>query len=176
MRRSIVILLLVGLIGCGLLTACGQNANQSGTVALAEPTALPTSVEAVTDYASFGEALRADGVVFAPEGDVAQSFLQVKGTILRVDSQRIQVYEYPDSQSASADAARFSLDGAWVNSDIGATLVNWIATPHLYRASRLIALYVGDSPATLTLLDALLGSQFAGGANPYYAIMTLTEN
>ena len=68
----------------------------------------------------------------------------------------------------AADAARFSRDGAWVSSDIGATLINWFATPHLYQMSSLIAVYVGDQDAMLTLLEKLLGAPFAGGANPYH--------
>jgi hypothetical protein len=138
MRRLILCLILLIALTA---TACGQK---SSTVALAPPTAQPTAVETVTDTTSFADALRASGVMVAAEGSVAQEFLQVEGTILRVDDQRLQVYEYPDPAAARADAARFPPDGAWVNGDIGATLVNWIATPHLFQTSRLITVYVGD--------------------------------
>jgi hypothetical protein len=95
--------------------------------------------------------------------------LHTEGTILHVGDQRVQVYQYAVDEDARADAARFSRDGAWVSSDIGATLVNWFATPHLYRVPHLIAVYIGDQSSTLTLLENLLGAQFAGGANPYHA-------
>ncbi len=93
--------------------------------------------------------------------------------ILRVNSQRLQVYEYLDAAAARADAARFSSDGAWISGNIGVTLVNWIATPHLYRADRVIAVYVGDDDPTLALLEGVLGAPFAGGANPYHTRLPL---
>lgn len=158
------------------LTACGQSVSLSAAIALVNPTPLPTSVDAVTSAESFAEALRAAGAVVAPEGLVSLAFLRVDGTLLRVGDERVQVYEYPADDAAHADAARFSSDGAWVSSDIGATLVNWFATPHLYRASRLMVVYVGDDAPTLELLASILGAPFAGGANPYHTSTILAEN
>ncbi len=164
MRRFIVSLALLTLV---LTAACGQSVAQSSAIALAESTALPTKVDAVTDTTSFAEALRVAGALVTPDGDVSPAFLRVDGTVLRVDDQRVQVYEYATDADAREDAARFSPDGAWVSSDIGSTLVNWLATPHLYRAARLIAVYVGDDQPTQRLLEGVLGVPFAGGANPY---------
>ena len=164
MRRFVVSFALLTVV---LTAACGQNIAQFSAIALAESTALPTKVDAVTDTASFAEALRVAGAFVTPDGDVSPAFLHVDGTVLRVDDQRVQVYEYPTDADARADAARFSPDGAWVSSDIGSTRVNWLATPHLYRAARLIAVYVGDDQTTEHLLEAVLGTPFAGGANPY---------
>lgn len=155
------------------LTACGTAANPPSAIALTDPTAQPTPVEAVTDLNSFADALRAAGATVEYEGSVAPAYLRVSGTILRVGDQRLQVYEYANAAAASADAARFSPDGAWVSSDIGATLINWVATPHLYRTRRLIAVYVGDHLPTLELLETVLGEPFAGGANPYRASITV---
>lgn len=166
MRRSIVPLLL--LIALPLAAACGQALPESWEIALDEPTLPPTAVNAVTDSHSLADALRLAGAVVAADGEVNQSFLRSDGVILRVNNQRLQVYEYPDADTARADAARFSSDGAWISGDIGATLVNWIATPHLYRAARVIAVYVGDDSPTLALLNDVLGAPFAGGANPYH--------
>lgn len=150
-----------------MLTACGQSFSLSGAIALVSPTPPPTSVDAVTNTASFADALRTAGASVAPDGQVSLAFLHTDGTLLRVDDEHVQVYEYDTDADASADAARFSSDGAWVSSDIGATVVNWFATPHLYRASRLIVVYVGDHTPTLDLLTDILGAPFAGGANPY---------
>ncbi len=166
MRRSIVPLLL--LIALLLAAGCGQALPESRAIALDEPTLPPTVVTAVTDSHTLTDALRATGAVVVSEGTVSQRFLRGDGVILRVNSQRVQVYEYADDSAARADAARFSSDGAWISGDIGTTLVNWIATPHLYRADRVIAVYVGDDNPTLTLLETVLGAPFAGGANPYH--------
>lgn len=155
------------LLLAGLLSACGQSFSVSGAIALVKPTPPPTSVDAVTNTETFADALRAAGASVAPDGQVSLAFLHAEGTLLRVDAERVQVYEYRTDADALADAARFSSDGAWVSSDIGATVVNWFATPHLYRASRLIVVYVGDDTATLDLLTGILGAPFAGGANPY---------
>lgn len=163
MRRMLVLLLILS----AALSACGQDRLQSGAIALANPAPLPTIVDAVTDTTSFVDALRASGASISADGSVSLAFLKVNGTLLHVGDQRVQVYEYPADDDARADAARFSPDGAWVSSDVGAMLVNWFATPHLYRASRLIAVYVGDHQPTLALLETVLGAPFAGGANPY---------
>ncbi len=150
------------------LTACGQSANQ--TIALSEPPPIPTQVGAITDAASLAAALRVGGAAAAREGDVSLSFLRASGTILRVNDERIQVYQYADAEAAHAEAARFSPDGATFSSDEGLTLVNWIATPHLFQAERLLVVYVGDNALTLDLLTELLGKPFAGGANPYHSL------
>ncbi len=159
--------LLLALLVLLALTACSQIGSPSGAIALANPTAPPMAVDAVMDAASLVGALRAQGALVVPDGSVALAFMRGSGTLLRVDDQRIQVYEYADDAAARSDAARFSRDGAWVDSEVGSTLVNWFATPHLYRASRLIAVYVGDHLPTLALLESILGTSFAGGANPY---------
>jgi hypothetical protein len=84
-----------------------------------------------------------------------------------IGSQRVQAFEYPDTATALADAERFSPDGAWFDGKGTPTLVNWIATPHLYRSDKLLVVYVGDDAETLDILERTLGHEFAGGANPY---------
>ena len=41
-------------------------------------------------------------------------------------------------------------------------MMMWVATPHFYKASGLIVLYVGDNTAVIDVLEAALGPQFAG--------------
>ena len=184
MRRFVLplILLLAALTACGQALSASVEGNEANTgfplsrVALFDPPAAPTAVNAIVDSASFAAALRAAGASVEPEGEVSQDFLAGEGTLLRVDDQHMQVYEYPDTAAARADAARFSSDGAWVSGDIGATLVNWFATPHLFQSASLIAVYVGDHRPTLDLLETVLGEPFAGGANPYRTAMLPSEN
>lgn len=164
-----MIRLLVVLLGLFALTACSQVSSQSEAIALANPAPPLPAVAAVQDSASLADALRAAGAAVVVDGSVALAFMHGSGTLLRVDDQRVQVYEYTDEDAARTDAARFSRDGAWFDGEVGSTLVNWFATPHLYRAARLIAVYVGDQLPTLTLLEQTLGAPFAGGANPYRA-------
>lgn len=170
MRRLYLVL---SLLLAALVSACGQLTEQIGAVGLASPTLPATPVESVETIASLTDALRANGVAVLHEGDVDLAFLNGTGALLRVGEQPVQVYEYADADDAGVDAARFSTDGAWVRSDQGSTLINWVATPHLYKASRLIAVYIGDDAATMTLLEKVLGAPFAGGANPYHTAALL---
>jgi hypothetical protein len=95
----------------------------------------------------------------------------VSGKLLALGNQRVQAFEYADSASAEAEAARFSSDGAWIDDNGTPALVNWISTPHLYRSGKLLVFYVGDDADTLALLESTLGNEFAGGANPYAVAM-----
>ena len=78
-----------------------------------------------------------------------------------VNGEAVQVFEYADAASADAEAARVSPDGSQISNP--PTMVDWVATPHFYKADTLLALYVGDSTAVMTLLEDVLGPQFAGG-------------
>jgi hypothetical protein len=40
--------------------------------------------------------------------------------------------------------------------------MDFVISPHWYRAGRVVALYVGDDAPTLAALSALLGDQIAG--------------
>ena len=39
----------------------------------------------------------------------------------------------------------------------------WVSTPHFYRSGEIIAVYVGTSQELPSLLESVLGPQFAGG-------------
>lgn len=64
-----------------------------------------------------------------PVGKVSQPFFSVKGQVVSVNSGQVQVFEYKTTAAAIAAAATVSPDG----SSIGATLINWVATPHFYQ-------------------------------------------
>jgi len=92
-------------------------------------------------------------------GDVSQAFFSAAGKSLQLNGEELQVYEYPAPEAAEAEAALVAADG----SSVGATKVNWISTPHFFRAGNLIVIYIGENPAVLQGLQSLLGAQFAGG-------------
>lgn len=174
MRRLFACVSLLIVSAC--LVACGQPSTQISAIAFANVASPPTTVESVTDTDTFAAALRASGAVVTSEGAIDLAFLDGTGEALRVNDQPVQVYEYADDANAGVDASRFSSDGAWVNIDQGTMLVNWVSTPHLYRVSRLIAVYVGDHVPTLELLSDVLGEPFAGGANPYHVATIRTAD
>lgn len=167
MRRLITLVLLL------LCAACGQQANISDSVALADATftqsAQPTSAVSPTSSLVTVLATSFDNVTV--QDGITHQFLSVSGRMITLGSQRLLAFEYRDSASAEAEARRFSRDGAWIEHNGIPTLVNWIATPHLYRDESLLVIYVGDDASTLNLLDRVLGREFAGGANPYAVAM-----
>jgi hypothetical protein len=164
-RRLPVLLMILMLYVAGCRQELPFTVALNGTISAANT--VTTSLFQLID------ALRSSGAAVETLGDVEQNFLSVVGKVLAVDAQHLQVYEYADRAAVRADAARFSRDGAWVSTDNGTLLVNWVATPHLYRTERLLVIYVGENAETLRLLDQVLGARFAGGANPYMARPTV---
>ncbi len=112
----------------------------------------------VTDYISLIDNLRQAGATVEPAGEMTQPFFSVNGRVIVVNGGDVQVFEYADAAAAEAEAALVSPDG----SSIGTSMVGWVASPHFYRAEKLIVLYVGDSEAVTNVLESVLGKQFAG--------------
>ncbi len=113
----------------------------------------------VVDYISLFDNLRAAGAIVEPAGEVSQPFFSVKGNAITVNGENVHVFEYADAATANTEAALVSPSG----SPVGTSSPRWIATPHFYKAGRLIVLYVGDDTAVINVLEAVIGSQFAGG-------------
>lgn len=85
---------------------------------------------------------------------VSQPFFSVRGRILQVNGEPVQVFEYRNAKAAESDAERVS--------ETGTSIAMWIAPPHFYRSGKLIVLYVGSKETTLKSLAIVLGDQFAG--------------
>lgn len=112
----------------------------------------------VTDYVSLIDQLRAAGATVEPAGAVSQPFFSVKGQVIKVNGEDVQVFEYTDAAAAEAEAATVSPDGR----SIGTSMVTWVAAPHFYKTGKLIVLYIGNNQTTLAALETALGPQFAG--------------
>lgn len=142
--RIIDLLLFVSIAPIVLNTACTERT--------------PVSPGTVQDYATLANNLRAAGAAVEAVGNVSQDFFSVKGQVIKVDGEDVQVFEYNDESAADAEAALVSPDGSL----IGMTMVSWVAPPHFYKAGRIIVLYVGDDQLAIDLLESVLGPQFAG--------------
>lgn len=114
---------------------------------------------AVTDLDSLVESLQANGATVEKADPVSQPFFKPQGQVLVVNGQDVQVFEYDSEASANAEADLVAPDG----SSVGTSIMTWIATPHFYKSGKLIVLYVGDQDDTINVLEAVLGTQFAGG-------------
>lgn len=110
-------------------------------------------------YAGLLKSLRAESASLRQEGEVEQPFFSVKGKLVSLYGEHVQVFEYPSSARAQAQAALVSPDGRTV----GTAKPHWLGTPHFYRKERLLVLYLGDNEKVLKALEARLGAQFAGG-------------
>lgn len=158
----LVSLALALVAGIAVLTAVAPSFNAQSVSPVQPPQPSPEVPVShggpVRDYVSLVDALRAAGATVEPVGEVTQPFFAVSGWMIRVNDGDVQVFEYEDEVAAEADATRVSPDG----SAIGTTSILWVGSPHFFRTGRLIALYVGDEPNVLDLLQSVLGPQFAG--------------
>jgi hypothetical protein len=148
----IVLLMMFGLV----VSACGKISRPTPPAAPSEP--LATESPAVEDKASLISALQASGATVETGEPVSQAFFSPEGSIIKVNGADVQVFEYESAEAMENEAAQVSSDGG----SIGTTMVTWVATPHFYKAGRIIALYIGSDAEVLDLLKAALGPQFAG--------------
>ena len=132
------------------VTGCAGN-----SLAAPEATQAPATVE---DQASLVAVLQSAGATVEVGETLSQPFLSPQGNILKVKGADVQVFEYPSPEAMEAEAAQLSADG----SSTVTSVINWIDTPHFYKAGRLIVLYVGGDEEVLGLLEQALGPQFAG--------------
>jgi len=119
----------------------------------------------VQDQVSLIDALRSKNVTVDISGTVSQPFLSPQsGTSVRLSggpltsAANLQLFEYGSPSAASADANRISPDG----SGTATTKISWVGPPHFFLKGRMMVLYVGSDSAVLSLLQSVLGSQFAG--------------
>jgi hypothetical protein len=118
-----------------------------------------TRGDSVDDLDSLVNRLQAAGATVEPAGTVSQPFFTPRGQVIVVNDQDVQAFEYESQADANAEVALVAPDG----SSVGASIMNWMATPHFFNSGKLIVLYVGDQNDTIDVLEALLGTQFAGG-------------
>lgn len=129
-------------------SGCGSNATPS-------PSSQPNTVQ---DLASLISTLQASGATVETGDPITQDFFGPEGHTLKVNGADLQVFEYENAEAMEKDASQVAPDGG----SIGTSMVDWIDTPHFYKAGRIIVLYVGSDQAVLDLLQKTIGSQFAG--------------
>jgi len=135
-----------------MMSGCGKAAP---FVPLTTEPAQPASVE---DKASFVAALQASNATVEIADSVTQDFFSPEGSIVKVDGQDVQVFEYENKEAMENEASQVAPGG----SSIGTSMVTWMDAPHFYKAGRIIVLYVGSDKTTLDLLEKVISAQFAG--------------
>jgi len=111
------------------------------------------------DYASLIDNLQEARALVEPRGEVASSLLSGHCSEVGVNDSIITVWEFDDD--AAADAQTTGISGCAVRTATGLTLFEPVASPHWYKAGKLIVLYVGESEDVITVLEKVLGPQFA---------------
>ncbi len=134
-----------------MVSGCGKAPNASAANASPEPLM-------VEDQASLIAALEAAGATVEAGDPVTQVFFSPEGSIIKVNGADVQVFEYESAEAMESEASQVAPDGG----SIGTSMVNWMDTPHFYKAGRIIALYVGSDETVLSLLESVIGLQFAG--------------
>lgn len=147
--QFLFILLLVVAI---TVSGCGGNASTA-----ASPTST-TESQGVEDQASLIAALQAAGATVEVGDSITQAFFTPEGQVIKVNGADVQVFEYESPNAKENEASQVAPDGG----SIGTTMVTWVDAPHFYKAGRIIVLYVGSDQTILSLLENVLGPQFAG--------------
>lgn len=144
-----------------ILVACEGEPTPVMDTEEPEVTAAPATIPPASPLEGYNDlvgALQAAGVTVEPGEAVEQPFFSVPGQVIELNDQDVQVYVYESADALEAEAAQVSEDG----SSIGTTMVNWEEAPHFFKSGRVLVLYLGDDLNILSILDSILGRQFAG--------------
>ena len=150
--RSALLGLTLLVLECGGREEPGEPAREG----VADTTG--ASLPGIETYDALLDTLYAMGLTVEPAGKIRQPFFSVEGEVVGVNGYEVEVFEYPDSTAAEADASLVSADGG----SVGPTLVHWVAPPHFYRRGRLMVVYIGEDPVVAEALESVLGPPFAG--------------
>jgi len=126
-----------------------------GNAATTAPSTQPAIVE---DQASFLAALQAANATAEIGDSVTQDFFSPEGTLITVNGQDVQVFEYESAEAMESEASQVAPDGG----SVGTSMMMWMDAPHFYKTGRILVLYIGSDEQTLTLLQSVMGTQFAG--------------
>ena len=119
-----------------------------------------------TDYTALLSYLRDSGASIVEEGAIQEPFFDMEGRRVTVNESTIEVHEYANVGAMETEASCVSAEGCSFRKGKGDTaevcFVDWTATPHFYKAGRIIVFYCGDNDSIISLLEHALGKQFAG--------------
>lgn len=104
--------------------------------------------------------LKALGVVVEATGSFSTIFLGGRGLTYCIDGQQINVWEYPSQTDRKAASRLIDKNDP---SSIGNSMVEWRGDPTFWQRDTILVLYLGKRPATVEVLDKLLGPAFAEG-------------
>jgi len=139
-----------------LLLILGMGLSSCRSTATVTPSLEPATVQ---DQASLVKVLQEAGATVETGDSITQEFFSPEGHTVKVNGAELQVFEYKNAPAMEKEASQVAPDGG----SVGTSMMNWIDTPHFYKAGRIIVLYVGSDQPVLGLLNKVVGPQFAGG-------------
>lgn len=148
-------------LGASCTGAAGPSSSPSTSVGTSSPST-PT-VQPVTDYGSFIEALGAAGLKVRQGERTRADPLFWAGQKVFIDGVQVSTYEYPSAPALDEFMSGVSRDGSSIPTREGGgmAIVQW-SPPHFFGAGKLLVLYFGDKKPTLGALSGVLGPAFAG--------------
>lgn len=169
MRVSLVALLTL----FSLAASCTSANEESSTSSLPSVVVVTPSPEVlphlppVTDYSSFKQALKAEGLTVRYAGartGFLGELLEVPNHRVTIDGKHASVFEYPTEQALDEVRSCISPRGDSVPIGRGGFVsIAWGEPPRFYAAGRLLVLYFGHRQRMFNALERLLGPHFAGG-------------
>ena len=144
-------------------TLSAATATPVATPTLAAPAPTPTLAPPAVATAYTTLNLLADltaqgALVSASPGRISKPYLSVPGSVVQVNGQPVQVFEYADAAALATDVASLAPSA----SSIGGRPLAWPAAPHFWRKDGLLALAVSNDQGLVELISRVLGPQFAG--------------
>jgi len=147
-KQSLIKVMLVTVVAIMLLITAWAGFNDG-----------PSSTDTVESVAQLVAELRNNGQQVTVQDTVSQPFFVPEGQVIRLNGHEVQVFEFPTAEAAESAVETIAPDGT----SVGTSMVTWVATPHFYRAGKLVVLYVGEEQAVTSTLETILGPQIAGG-------------
>jgi hypothetical protein len=113
----------------------------------------------LNDYEDLVAALEALGAEVEELGEVPEDMeiFDAETQVLDVNGEEIQVFDFDSAEEAETMASLVAPEAGTV----GDVDVEWADTTHFFRSGSLLVFYVGDDEAMTTLLEGLMGVEFA---------------
>ena len=83
-----------------------------------------------------------------------------QGSVLCVGTEPVRLYVFGSIRDRMDAAAKINPTDP---SDMGTAMVTWNGRPRMWQRDRMLVVYLGEDPATETLLKGVLGEPFASG-------------
>lgn len=112
----------------------------------------------VMDYESLVAALKSRGLAVELKEEMDDSIFGVPLKVISAGGIDMQIYEFASEEHVQSAKETVSSDGT----EIGLSIIRWMDVPHFYSQGTIIVQYIGHNPEITSLLDSLLGNQFAG--------------